>query len=235
MPLRAILFDKDGTLVDFNATWGNAIGKVMRRLAEGNSAKFEQLAAFNHYDIEARRVRPTSPLIAGSSADYGPVWASLLGREANAEFLQLMDQMCAEEVLQSLSPIGNLGAILGDLAAKGLLLGVVTNDSEASTWAQCQRLGIASYLTDVVGYDSGHGRKPDSGQVLAFLQRHDVRPQEAMLVGDSLHDLEAARAAGVRAVAVLSGFLDHGDVEGMADHIIPSIEDLSSLVRNLRG
>ena len=50
MPIRAILFDKDGTLVDFQRTWGPATHTVMTQLCNGDSAAFERLAAVSLYD-----------------------------------------------------------------------------------------------------------------------------------------------------------------------------------------
>ena len=80
MTLRAILFDKDGTLIDFDATWGPAAYEVMRALACGDEAAFADLVRVSEYVLEERRFLPTSPLVAGSSASYGPLWAQALKR-----------------------------------------------------------------------------------------------------------------------------------------------------------
>src|SRR5215217_237318 len=93
MALRAILFDKDGTLVDFQATWGAATYAVMVRMAGGDEAKIAMLAEVSHYDVDRRKILPTSPLVASSSADYGVIWAQILGEIADSAFLQRMDQL----------------------------------------------------------------------------------------------------------------------------------------------
>ncbi|WP_204273949.1 hypothetical protein, partial [Stenotrophomonas maltophilia] len=72
MTLRAILFDKDGTFVDFDKTWGPAAFRVMSQMARGDRGKLERLMAVSHYDEAVLRFRSSSPLVAGSSADYGP-------------------------------------------------------------------------------------------------------------------------------------------------------------------
>ena len=82
MTLQGILFDKDGTLIDFDATWGPAAYEVMRHMSAGDGAKFEALVAVCEYELEERRFRSSSPLLAGSSASYGPLWAAALGRAA---------------------------------------------------------------------------------------------------------------------------------------------------------
>src|SRR3712207_6283148 len=85
MALRGILFDKDGTLIDFDATWGPAAYEVMRELARGDAATLRTLMEISHYIEEERRFLPSSPLVAGSSAHYGPLWAAALERPAGAD------------------------------------------------------------------------------------------------------------------------------------------------------
>ena len=58
MPIRAILFDKDGTLVDFQRTWGPATHTVLSRLCDGDRAAFERLAAVSLFDAEHRTLSP---------------------------------------------------------------------------------------------------------------------------------------------------------------------------------
>ena len=63
-PIRAILFDKDGTLVDFQRTWGPAAEAVMRRLAGGSGAAYERLVVASRFVEAEQRFLPDSPLIA---------------------------------------------------------------------------------------------------------------------------------------------------------------------------
>ena len=80
MTLAGILFDKDGTFVDFDKTWGTATYEVMRILSRGEQAAFERISAAMHYDVDARRFRATSPLIAGAPDSYVHLWAGAVDR-----------------------------------------------------------------------------------------------------------------------------------------------------------
>lgn len=234
----AILFDKDGTLIDFDATWGPAAFAVMENLADGNSAALDRLMRVSEYVLTERRFLPSSPLVAGSSAHYGPLWAQMLGRDYNGDFLALMDELFLEAGLAHLAPIGDPQALCTDLAARGYMLGIATNDSQASAQAQAHALGIAGQMRFIAGYDSGHGSKPEPGMISAFVEAHIVAPSRVALVGDSLHDLHAARAAGVCAIAVLSGprgEAARAEVAPFADHVIPSITQLPALLETLTG
>ena len=226
MRLSAILFDKDGTLINFEKTWGPALLDVMRDMSGADAAAFARLAALNHFDVEAVSFRPTSPLIAGSSVSYGPDWARALGR-GDLDALKLeMDQRFHRAGLKHLTPIGTPARELAALAQQGLRLGIATNDSERAARAQAQALGLSHLLSFIAGYDTGHGAKPSPGMVQAFARDCGCAPHQVAMIGDSLHDLSAARAAGAIAVAVLSGPAPRAALAPHADWVIDSIADL---------
>lgn len=233
MPIAAILFDKDGTLVDFDRTWGPAAYEVMRRMSQGDAATMARLAQAMHYGVEDRRFRPTSPLVAGAPDTYVHLWAQALGRPDDAAMLDDLNRHFTEETLRSLAPLGDPRPVLDALQARGLKLGLATNDIEASARAQLAALGLDAHLDFVVGFDSGHGGKPGPGMVLAFARHLGIEPERIALVGDSPLDLRAARAAGALAVAVLSGPAPREDLEPLADHVLAGIEDLPALLDRL--
>jgi phosphoglycolate phosphatase len=234
--LRAILFDKDGTLIDFDATWGPAAYEVMRALAGTDAEAFAELVRVSEYVLEERRFLPTSPLVAGSSAHYGPLWAQALKRRASGDLYREMDELFGLWGLRSLAPIGRPDRLARTLVERGFRLGIGTNDAERSARAQADALGLMPHLDFIAGYDSGFGGKPHPGMVLAFAEHCALRPDETALVGDSLHDLDAARAAGALGIAVLTGPLRHAarpELEPHADHVIDSIDDLPGLLHDL--
>ncbi len=230
MPIAAILFDKDGTLIDFDETWGPATYEVMRALAKGDEAALRRQAEALHFSLETRRFLGTSPLIAGSSASYGSLWGEALGRSDFEALKREIDALTAIESLKSLSPIGKPADILGVLRGRGVRLGLATNDSEASARRQAAALGLDGLLDFVAGYDSGHGGKPAPGMVLAFARHIGVAPSDVAMVGDTLHDLRAARAAGALAIAVLTGPAAIANLADEADHVLDDIGGLAGLI-----
>jgi phosphoglycolate phosphatase len=233
LSVLGVLFDKDGTLVDFHETWGPTTHAVIHALAGGDPELMRAQAEILHFSLDARRFLPTSPLIAGSSASYGRMWGEALGRTDFADLKREIDHLTAVESLKALTPIGAPALALGALKAMGLRLGVATNDSEASARRQVAALGLDEAIEFVAGYDSGHGGKPEPGMVLAFARHLGVAPSAIAMVGDSLHDLDAARAAGAVAVAVLSGPADRETLAPRADHVVDDIEALPALFAGL--
>lgn len=236
MALKGILFDKDGTLIDFDATWGPAAYEVMRALSGGDRARLEAVMRVSHYVEAERRFLPTSPLIAGSSASYGPLWAAALARPAGPELFGEMDDLFRHWGLKSLAPIGNPREIAAALSERGYRLGIATNDAEGSARAQAEALGLTDLCDYIVGYDSGFGSKPEPGMILAFAAHCGVAPGEVAIIGDTLHDLHAAGRAGAMAIAVLTGptrAAARPDLEPHADHVIDTIADLPALLDGL--
>ena len=231
--LKGVLFDKDGTLIDFQLTWGPAIHAVIHALAQGDASKVRAQAECLHFDVVTRRFRATSPIIGGATTHYGAAWAAALGR---SDFLQLraeIDELAAAACIKSLTPVGAPKAALSALRKMGLKTGLATNDAEASARRHLDQLGLSGEMDFVAGYDSGHGAKPAPGMVTAFARAIGAAPGEVALVGDSRHDLDCARSAGAIAVAVLSGIADEAELAPHADFVVADISALPALAAGL--
>ena len=231
--LAGVLFDKDGTLIDFQRTWGPATYAVMHAMSAGDMEQLRRQADALHLSLEDRRFRQSSPFIAGSTSTYGEIWARALGRDDIAAVTALVDDLTKHESLKSMTPIGEPKAVLRLLQDAGLRLGVGTNDSEASARRQVAALGLEALIEFVAGYDSGHGSKPKPGMVLAFARHLEVAPHRVAMVGDTMHDLDAARAAGAMAVAVLSGPASPDEISRHADYVVEDISHLPELFAKL--
>lgn len=232
MPIRAILLDKDGTLVDFQRTWGPATDLVLKTLAAGDRAAYRKLADVSRFVEADRRFLPDSPLIAEPTPVFAALWADALGRTASGAFAAEVDRLFAAAAVAHLTPIGNPPALLDELARRGYRLGLMTNDAEANTRAQARQLGIDHLLDFVAGYDSGFGAKPEPGPVLAFAALLDVDAQDIAVVGDAAHDLIAARAAGAVAIGVRTGLTEARILAPYADSLIDSVDELPAWLDN---
>ena len=226
MPVRAVLFDKDGTLVDVQATLGPATCEVLRTLSGGKPDLFFHLADLTRVDTRAQRLLPGCPVISEATDVYGALWARALNQPLTVAFLQRIDALFLQETLRHLRPVGDPAAVMRTLRTRGYSLGVVTNDAEASARQHLQRFGVDTLVTFVPGYDSGFGQKPDAYPVQAFAARANVRASDVAVIGDSPHDLLSARAAGAVAIGVLSGPNSAEVLKPHADVLLPSIMEL---------
>ncbi|HDR28915.1 HAD family hydrolase [Rhodovulum sp.] len=226
-PITAILFDKDGTLFDFHASWGDWAAEMLDRLAAGDGARHAALARAVGFDPDARRFRADSIAIAATVEEVALRLLPHLPATDPAHLVDLLNSLAARARMRPAVP---LAPLLDRLAGRGLALGVATNDAETPTRRHLEAAGIADRLCFVAGYDSGHGAKPGPGQLLAFAAATGRRPAEVLMVGDSRRDLIAGRAAGMGTVGVLTGTAAAAELADLADAVLPDIGHLPALL-----
>lgn len=227
MRAKAVLFDKDGTLFDFQKSWAGWIGQEVVQMSGGDPAVAAEIAAAVGFDLETGLVLPGSPVIGGTEHDVArlllPFVPGMVLQDLEAHLNQTATGLVPVEVMP-------LVPLLAELAAMDLYLGLATNDSEAAARKHLRVYGIEGMFDFVAGFDSGHGAKPDPGMCSAFSQRCDVPADQVIMVGDSLHDLHAGRGAGMQTVAVLTGVASADDLRGHADVVLPDIGHLAGWV-----
>lgn len=235
MPIRAVLFDKDGTLIDFDKTWAPTFHALIEEVTKNDRAQMLRLSEACEYDLENRAFLPGSCAVAGTNNDFVDAWVEILGLSDSKAFLREIDEALGRFSLDHVSPFDDLIHVLDRLAGHGIMLGIATNDAEVSARAQLQALGIADRFPHVYGYDSGHGAKPGPGMIHAFCEAANVLPGEVVMVGDSLHDMHAGRAAGTRTLAITTGTIGRDILAPHADHVADSLTDCCLWIESLRA
>ncbi len=229
MRIKAVLFDRDGTLTDFDRTWGPAISHVLRDLSRGDDALLRVLQDLAMFDVERACFTGPSVLKVQSPADYSAGWAEVIGEPDPNAMLARIEATLLEHCDRTVTLFDGVVETLTAIGASGLPMGIATNGTEASARKQMRALGLGEAFGFLAGYDSGHGSKPEPGQLLAFARHTGLDPAEIAMVGDSLHDMHAARAAGMVRIAVTTGAIERAVLEEEADVVIDSMTDLLPL------
>ncbi|MDN2568031.1 HAD family hydrolase [Aquibium sp. A9E412] len=225
--IKAILFDKDGTLIDFNRTWYGVSRRLALESADGDEARADALMAQAGYDAARGVFRPGSAIAAGTNADIVALWHGDLAPAAQRERIRHFDHVTAEAGAREAVPLAGMHDALAALREAGFALGVATNDSTDGAERTLLALGVAQMFDVVLGYDSVANPKPAADAVLAFADALALHPAQIAMVGDNRHDLVAGRAAGVGLnVAVLSGTGTRETLAPLADMLLGSIADL---------
>lgn len=226
-PIKGIIFDKDGTLFEFQSTWAGWMSGFLRNLAVPEETR-SQVAEALGFDMERGLFDTDSVMIAGTP-DAGIERIMKILPEMSKE--DLVNRILTSTAETEQMPAADLPALLDGLRTDGLVLGVATNDAEAPARANLRSAGIEEKFDFIAGYDSGFGPKPEPGMLLAFSDRFDIAPQNIAMVGDSRHDLLAGRRAGMSTVAVLTGTAGEEDLAPLADVVMPSIADLPNWLK----
>lgn len=229
--IDGLIFDKDGTLFDFRVSWGRWAATFLRRIAadEGHAARLGRAIG---YDLASGSFAPDSPVIAATAADIA---AALVPGLPGTTVEDLTDRIDASAGMAPMSEAVPLRPLLDELRDRGLRLGLATNDSEAPARQHLASHGITDCFDFIAGYDSGHGAKPGPGMCLAFARSTGLEPSRVAMVGDSRHDLEAGRAAGMRTVAVLTGIAKREELEPHADVVLADIGAIPGWLSGLKG
>ncbi len=217
--IDALLFDKDGTLFDFRISWGRWAAGFLSGLAH-DADHARRMGRAIGFDPASQSFAPDSPVIAATAVDIATALAAHLPGMSVLDLTDRIDDTAGSAPMSEAVP---LRPLLKGLRERGLRLGVATNDSESPARQHLAAHGITDCFDFIAGHDSGYGAKPGPGMCLAFAAAFRLDPARVAMVGDSRHDLEAGRAAGMRTVAVLSGIATSADLAPLADVVLPDI------------
>lgn len=244
VPCRAILFDKDGTLLDLLDLWGtwaeSMLGRLETELAlSGAGFTGGKDKVFGtRQDPEGRIAGydPTGPLtMATVEQSYGLLAWQLYaaGVPWNEALMKVMN--IAKGAMQELRerktarPIFGLPAFLEQCRRASLKLGVVTSDETMATAEHLDWLGVAGYFSSVVTRDRVKLGKPAPEMAETACRELGVLPEETVVIGDSNADMQMGRGAGLRlTIGLWAGAGSAGHLKD-ADEIVRDFTELAVL------
>lgn len=227
-PIRGLLFDKDGTLLDYDASWPPINRDAAMLAAGGDAALAARCLIAAGADPTSGRAAADSLLAAGNTRELAACWRQSGSRRTVAALTAELDALF-QAAVTCMVPICDLAALFARLKQRGLALGIASSDSAAAVSATARHFGFAAMLDFAAGYDSGHGVKPGPGMALAFCAATGLHPREIAVIGDNSHDMAMGRAAGAGLlVAVLTGTGTPDTLASISDMRLASIADLES-------
>ncbi len=227
--LQGLLFDKDGTLIDYHVTWLGPMQRLTLELSRGDDELADVMMCVAGFDPEKGRVKADSTMAAGNTHDLADVWLPFVAGHTLESLVGLIDQRALAESSLTSAPVVPLAAFFRRLRRQGLKLGIATSDSEAGAKSLLEREGALDLVDFVSGYDSGNGSKTGPGMALAFAEAAGLAPESLGVVGDNITDLQMGRAAGYGlSIGVLTGTSDTPVLQVFADAVLPSIAELES-------
>jgi phosphoglycolate phosphatase len=213
MPLKLVMFDLDGTLVNTVQDITDAlnyalkpygikrltVGETMNMVGEGVSRLIEKALPIEkgHLkdDVIKRFLEDYSEHLIDKSREYPHV----------------------KETLENLIDFKKA---------------IISNKREDLSRRVIEKLGLSEYFDLIIGSDTAGERKPSAVPVLYVISKLGVSPEESIIVGDSNFDIEAGKKAGIKTIAVTYGYRPREFLTG-ADYIIDDIRELIPLLREI--
>ncbi len=235
---QAIIFDKDGTLIDFDAMWGGWAVFLAEQLHNASGLNVHApLCLALGYDEETRKVLAHGKLAASPMAQLRRLTIEVmqsLGLTIDAAEIIVEECWCIPDPVLLAKPFTDLRELFSKLQGEKIKIAIATADDRAPTQALIEAFDIEEYISTMVCADDGIPTKPKPDMVLAICERINIDPSKAMVIGDTISDLKMARAAGAGlCVGVLSGVSSARDLIQYADVLIESVDELHAYILEL--
>jgi phosphoglycolate phosphatase-like HAD superfamily hydrolase len=226
-----VVFDKDGTLISFDAMWADWARRLGLRLeASARRPVAGDVFAAIGYDPIANRVQPGGPLAISTMAGIEDRIGSVLRRwcpSVAAARRALADAWFEPDPVATALPLADLQLLFQALRRGGRGIAVATTDDRTATEATLAALGVREDVAVLVCGDDTGPAKPSPEVIAAICQELHVEVRRTAMVGDTPADLEMARGAGAgRSIGVLSGVSAASDLAPLADVVLKSVGDL---------
>ena len=195
--LKAVLFDVDGTLVDSN---------------DAHAAAWVKAFTEHGITVDPALVRRC----IGMGGDKLMPEVSGLDEESpkGAAIAKRRGEIFTAEFLPTLKPLKDADRLVAAIKDRGLTAVAASSASKKDLKALLAVARAEALMDDATSSDDAEDSKPDPDIIHAALGRADARPDEAIMIGDTPYDLEAAERAGVTAIAFRSGGWRDPDLKG---------------------
>lgn len=228
---QAIIFDKDGTLIDFDAMWGNWTLQLAGRLkaATGLDVRHALCESYG-YDSTRRKILPDGKLTCT------PMWQlhELMVDVVRSGGLSTLEAACAVEKawhvpdpVSLARPFTDIQRLFLNIHKLGIKIAIATTDDRDPTEAMLEAFGVKGLITTMICADDGIKAKPAPDMATTICQRMNVHPSNVIVIGDTVADLQMARSAGAGyVIGVLSGVGSLANLTPLADILIDTIDTL---------
>ena len=237
---QAIIFDKDGTLIDFDAMWGGWAVYLAEQLHRVSGLDVhETLCTAMGYDDKNKKVLAHGKLAATPMHLLYRLTIEVmqsLGLSASEAERVVEMGWCIPDPVILAKQFTDTRALFSQLHSMGIKIGIATTDDRAPTQAMIEAFDIEEYIATMVCADDGIKAKPAPDMVLTICDKMKVDPSKVMVIGDTTADLKMARAAGAGlVVGVLSGVSSARDLVEYADVLIESVDEMHAYAQGFTG
>jgi len=211
MPIKLLIFDLDGTLIDSLPDIMDATNAVRSR--------------FSLEPLDSEAVRKLVGQGARSLVERAlPGFPDAAVEEGLSLYLKYND----DHIIDKTTLYPGVKETLEALAGRGMQQTIVSNKHVALCHHVLQQFGIDHYFSAILGADSLPYRKPSPEPVLALLRQFEMTAKDSAIVGDSINDIAAGNGAGVITIGCSYGYGDRSELDG-AEFVVSEFSGLLAI------
>jgi HAD superfamily hydrolase (TIGR01549 family) len=219
--IKLVVFDFDGVLVDSNQAWADICDRAAK------ATGLEKGVA--HDDLKSHYGKPYIEILRAAYPEMTDDPAAI--EEMYSNFVNLS---ASDDFSSSFKAIKGLKRALRGMKKK-FKLAVGSGNTKRMLNRFLSKFGLEEYFDLVVSGDEVRRGKPNPDMLLKAMRHFDVEPKEAVYVGDAKSDIMAARKAGMRSVAVLTGALTREEAEMLGpDYIVENATKVPEVLSCMR-
>lgn len=229
---RLVIFDKDGTLIDFQRMWGQWAVAFAERLSQQIAVDVRHaiLTAFG-VDPQSLKIDPQGALSISPMATMQQIAVSQIMPYCSdmVQAYQIVLESWQPPIpTANLYPLADLPQLFGQLRQLGVYIAVATADNRQPTMATLAYLGVIHHVSAFACADDVNmPPKPAPDKIWAVCQSVGVHPCDAIMIGDTPADMQMGRNAGVMAqIGVTSGVSSADELAQWASWVMPTIADI---------
>jgi len=234
----AVLFDKDGTLIDSHRYWGRIIEKRAAAIISHYSLDPElygDLCLAMGFSLQKRTLLPDGPIALVSREEViEAVHRFLLGRQVPSSHETLADIFIREhtqflpEMFEHIHLLPAVEETLDLLRSHGVKLAVVTTDATMNTHETLRHLGIDRFFSAVIGKESSKEAKVTGEPARAALRALEALPEHTVSIGDAPMDLIMATNSGLKAgIGIATGQITMDRLKEYTPYVALTLGDLA--------
>lgn len=231
-----VIFDKDGTLIDFRQTWIVIIGKLLNAMGEHVSmteplrSRVQEALGIS---VDNGTIDGSGPLAMGTFTECDALLTYCLYREGvRWDMAQDIVRKLGDDIFRSdvrdkcIRPARGAARLLARLKDKGIHIAVATNDNAKDALSDMFAIGVASYIDIVVGADSVENPKPAADMVNKICSHFQLEPSSAILIGDTVMDALLGKNSRVMLTVGVPDIVPKNELQEHMDVVVDSLDDI---------
>ncbi|MCD8913987.1 HAD family hydrolase [Staphylococcus simulans] len=231
--MKWILFDKDGTLIDFDMSWMKIGIQMVDQFVERFISDEDQAHAYQTLGVnkEINQIEPGTPMACGSLDEIIQNFNALAGEDVG-EWTRQTSQYLIDHREPEIKWIEGMVEALETLKAQGYRIGIITSDTKKGTDQFIEATDTEAFFDLVISTEANAAEKPDPAVLNPlFDQEKGLKAEEIAIVGDNPNDIQTAVNAHLGlSVAVLTGVGQAHEFQ-QADYVVETAPEVVNILK----